>query len=217
MLILRSHKWPAGHKIIQEGIKFKDSSVDALLFLFHVLGACLFSFSFFLLIPLVTSWSNNNLLNISGDAFILFRCGLQRDLMKFKHAVQWHVMNIKPLHTYSWQIPCKMLFHLLFNFPSQRLRLLCLKCRGKQEPGSSICLLTLKSTSNCFAVHCTCQLLRHPSVTSFPNDISFISLLPLCLNVMASTQTQKRYNPYSLKSDISLNLCQIKCPYAPLL
>lgn len=46
----------------------------------------------------------------------------------------------------------KFNFPLLFNFPSQWLRSLCLKRGGNQEPASPICWLTLKSAFQ-FTVH----------------------------------------------------------------
>lgn len=138
MLILRNHKWPAGHKNIQVGVKFKGLSAleDALLFLFLVPRDNPF-------------WSINTLLKISGALSLCRRSLWITKWFKFKHAVQRHMMSSTPPHTYpAYSMP----FHLLFNFPSQRPHLPCLKCGGKQEPGSSICLLTLRAALQ-FTVH----------------------------------------------------------------
>lgn len=146
------------------------------------------------------------------NAFTFFDCGLQNDLIKYKHTVQWHMMNIILMHTYYWQMLCKMLYNLLFNFPFQRLHLL--QCAWIVEENKNLAPRFADRHWIMLFSSLYMSATRTPLNSFISKSCKFYFLVALVFECHGLLPNRKGIIP---TSDISFSLFQMICLYAPLL
>lgn len=126
--------------------------------------------------------SNNTPLDISGNVFIFVWVQIREGFNKVQASTSLdmqrdeHYMPMRTTHYHVEGFVIRYLIFLLSGYISY----------WNAEKNKNLPHHLLTDIEICFSDHCTCQRRRHPSVASFSNHMSFISLLPLCLNSMAS-------------------------------